>query len=536
MISKFSLILLVTISLVAFGENKNPSNQHGESISEEQREALKELREENIVYSRGAASISNRELLREEDITVFPVISDDSVTPGWQTRDIIGGSDLDQDGLKEIIITDYQVHGVHIYELIADNTLEWVATLDDATSTYGSTPRQVITGDLDGNGREEIIFSQFRDPVDPNSGINVWEWDGVIGSDNYTRYVMPILVDGVEVDRYYGNNCLNIGDVDQDGQTELLIGNNGSDHAFDICLITHVEGEFESGTFELSHEYIVDQNSGVFNGSPGYGQPNIADLDGDGDLEAIFSVWDHATFLFLESPGPDVYDLQSTLIMDSSFTDQVVYGATHVADIDGDGIDEIYGGLYPEGWLWQIKGGDDVSEISYENNLVNIIADSGAVWDVCGGDVDTEADGVDEIFSVDYDHAIVYKHRFNGLFWQTSLVYEWEHLMGGFTLSFAGDLDGDGAPELLQGFLEPPFTEGNPLGYTFAIIEWNDFPPIGDVNGDYLVDVNDLTMLLDFIVSLELPDGSQFVRADFNNDGLLDVFDAVSLVELLFDD
>lgn len=523
--------------LFGLGDNLSSKVQSSATPTEWQLNAQKELREENIIYSRGPRARINRELQREDDISVYPVIADSSAvppTPGWQTREVTAGSDLDQDGFKEILITDYQVKGVHIYEVVGDNTLEWVATLSDPFNSYNTTPRHIITGDLDGNGREEIIYVQFREPADEFTGVNVWEWDGVVGSDNYTRYVMPVMIDGFEVDRYYGENCLNIGDVDQDGQIELLLANNGSDHVYDICLITHVEGTFDSGLFSLTHEYYISQNDDIFGGSPGYGQPNIADLDGDGQLEAIFTVWDHAATLFIEATGPDEYELQSLFNLDSSYTDQTVYGSTYVTDINNDGHDEIYGGLYPEGWLWQVKGGDDVSEMGYGYNSVKILANTGATWDVTGGDVD--GDGVDEIFSVDYDNAIIYKNYYNGLHWRQTIVHEWIDIMGGFSLDFAGDLDGDGQPELVQGFLEPPFSEGNPLGYTFAVIEWNDFPPAGDVNGDYEVDINDLISLVDFILLIESPDENQFVRSDLTHDGELDILDAVCLVELLFEE
>lgn len=390
--------------------------------------------------------------------------------PGYQTRGITAGSDLDMDGMKEIIVTDYQIHGVHVFEATGDNTIEWVASLADDSTTYWATPRSVITGDLDGNGQGEIIYMGMRAAGEAYNGIQIWEWDGVVGSDNYTRYVLHIEVDGNEVDRYFGEYPLNVGDVDQDGTQELLIANNGSDHAYDVFIIGSVDGTFESGFYSLVTEYIVDQNAGVFGGSP-WGSPNMGDLDGDGDLEALFLAWDHLTLLVVEAQGADSYELQTAVMIDSAFTDKANYGQTFVADVDGDGHDELYGGSYSAGWLWSVTAGDDAADISYANGDITIISDFGATWDISGGDIN--GDGVPELYTVDYTHARIYGYTYNAGMWEQEVVQNWAGTMGGFALDFGEDVDNDGHAEVIQGFLEVPGTTGNPMGYVFAVTEFN---------------------------------------------------------------
>ncbi len=400
----------------------------------------------------------------------YSIIADTLDHPGFQTRGVAAGSDLDNDGLQEIIITDYQVHGVHVYEATGDNTLEWVASLVDDSTTYWATPRHVITGDLDNNGRGEIIYMGMRDLGEAYNGINVWEWDGVNGSDTYTRYVVPILVDGVEVDRYYGDRTLNIGDVDGDDVNELLVAVNGSDNSSDVFIIGSIQGTFSGGFFDLTVEYAnVRTVTGDFGGSP-WGQPNIGDLDGDGDLEALFVAWDHATLLVVETTDTDEYELQSITQLDSALTDKAIYGTTFVTDIDGNGADEFYCGLYSAGWVVQVDGGTDVADISYANGSVTIISDFGAPWDLTGGDSD--GDGEAELYTVDYTHARVYEWDYNGTGWDMSVLSNWDYTMGGFALDFADDLDGDGHAEVVQGFLEVPGGSGNGYGYTFSVSEF----------------------------------------------------------------
>jgi len=404
------------------------------------------------------------------DVDMFGMTSDTLDHPGFQTRGLTAGSDLDQDGKQEVIITDYQIHGVHVYEVTGDNTLEWVATLADDSTSYWATPRHVITGDLDNNGRGEIIYLGMRNVGEAYNGINVWEWDGVVGSDNYTRYVVPVLIDGVEVDRYYGDRTLNTGDVDGDGDNEILASINGSDNSSDVFIIGSIQGTFSGGFYDLVIEYSnVRTVSGDFNGSP-WGQPNIGDLDGDGDMEALFLAWDHATLLDVEATGANEYELQSVTQLDSAHTDKAIYGTTFVADIDNDGSDEFYCGLYSAGWLLQVKGGSDAADISWENGSISFVSDFGAPWDITGGNVDDDAEP--ELFSVDYTHARVYQWDYNGTDWDMSVVADWDNTMGGFSLAYAADLDGDTYPEVIQGFLEPPFSSGNEYGYSFAVNEF----------------------------------------------------------------
>ena len=406
-------------------------------------------------------------------VETHPVVADtssvDPVTPGFQTRGVTAGSDLDGDGMQEVLVTDYTVHGLHIYEVTGDNTLEWRNTLTVDSTTYGSNVRHAITGDLDNNGVGEIIFMSFRDAAEAGNGLNVWEWDGVVGSDNYTQYVMPVMVDGVVVDRYYGDRTINVGDPDSDGQQEVMISNNGNTGAtYDIHMIAHVDGTFESGFYSLVPEWVSNKDAPEWGGSPGYGQPNVTDLDGDGDKEVCFLSWNNNTLLVVESLGADDYAIQSSTMIDSSGSDDVVYGTTYVTDIDGDGSDELYGPQYSLGWVWQVRGGDDVADITFENG-VEILSHHGAPWDLTGGDSD--GDGVDELYGVDYSHARILQWSYNGTGWDEAVVANWTETMGGFGLDFADDLDGDGRSELVQGFLEPPYSSGNPMGYTFSITE-----------------------------------------------------------------
>jgi len=60
----------------------------------------------------------------------------------------------------------------------------------------------------------------------------------------------------------------------------------------------------------------------------------------------------------------------------------------------------------------------------------------------------------------------------------------------------------------------------------------NGVPPTGDINADYQVNIQDLTLLIEYILILEHPDTDQFSRADLREDSQLNILDVTRLLSL----
>ena len=149
--------------------------------------------------------------------------------PTGNSRTAIGGMDMDGDGRKEVIVTDYAGGRVIVYEYDAANTafdVVWSSPVVEARN-HTSNPRTVNVGDLDGDGKHEIVFPSSN--VDAE-GYHIYEWDGVTGSDNYGT--QPSSICKTEVDiccaaddgaGFRGDHeRLTIFDIDGDGQQELI--------------------------------------------------------------------------------------------------------------------------------------------------------------------------------------------------------------------------------------------------------------------------------------------------------------------------
>ncbi len=266
-------------------------------------------------------------------------------------RGAVANVDLDQDGKKEIYITQYtgKIFG---YEATGkDNEFEyfWGDTTGKKVG-QASSPRDLAAGDIDGNGRWEIYYWMATNSSHPDSaGLWIYEWDGVndngIGNPNGgPTYIYPQTLIDPAITAGYTNEYQDAGDVDGDGKTEFLMPNNGSPNSADACFVLHcVEGTLDSGFPTFKAEVWLRSAMG-WGGSPwgsGYG-----DTDGDGHKEAIFMIWDNLQLFFAEYISEDSVQTFQTPPLDTLGEDAVFYNNLGIGDLDGDGDDEIVGVTY----------------------------------------------------------------------------------------------------------------------------------------------------------------------------------------------
>jgi hypothetical protein len=280
------------------------------------------------------------------------------------TRDIMAGSDVDQDGKFEIIVTDYDNGGqVHVFEVIGDNTIEWVWSSAGTNSSDGVPAREVKTGDLDNDGLGEILLSISANGVSSDSsGIYVYEWDGV----NDNGYIpMGIITVDLSMTEGYTEDFI-VDDIDGDGTTEAVFLNDGSDEV-DNCYIISISGTFET-TWSQITEATFTRSGGDFNGSP-Y-DVAIGDLDGDTFNEVIISLREDAGALFIaESSSPNTYTSSAYVHIDTTGEDGFSLEAMATADFNGDGADELFVATYASKQLAVVTGGTDVSAMTFEDNV-----------------------------------------------------------------------------------------------------------------------------------------------------------------------
>ena len=331
----------------------------------------------------------------------------------YNGRTVIGGMDLDKDGMLEIVVTDYVGHRVIVLEFQNGVFVEvWAsASYQDEEVRHMTSPRTVGVSDLDGDGKEEIIFPSSKIGME---GWHIYEWDGVEGSDNYGANVSSINTTEVEVccianiDDYRADHeRVTIKDIDSDGKNELVIMiRRGQQRG---VLITSVSGDIIHNSGNTGSE--VWTSEGFFDsenyggGSPLHSLP--ADLDGDGSYELVNHTWQNMNFFNIDVQGADSYNIlepgSDASFYQAEFSDNVsLFGGT-VADVDGDGNDECFfpswfygestlGGMY----LIDYEPQNDVLQINA--NHVNMILDEpNSLLHASSFDID--GNGIPNVFS-----------------------------------------------------------------------------------------------------------------------------------------
>ncbi len=310
-------------------------------------------------------------------------------------RGVLSGTDLDQDTKLEVWLTSYDNGGrITCFEESGTDTFAYVwasPVLLESDGSAMSYPRDVHAGDMDGDGRFEMITSMGRYPdANPDNGIYIFEWDGSSDDGYGTQADLIVnlhaaLNDSLRESRVEG---FSVGDIDGDGKDEILLASNGGSnptygtvdgspaYSEDRFIILGATGDIGGFGAALVEEYAVSprdvNKDGARENALGGGSPQdmvMCDTDGDGLLEAACFSWNNLAMFFLEATGPNSYTLGDTAIgtglVDSSKApflklanqDAWTLGAA-VADMDGDGKDEVYVTAFDDAELFVITDSD----------------------------------------------------------------------------------------------------------------------------------------------------------------------------------
>ena len=390
-------------------------------------------------------------------------------------RGISAGSDLDQDGKKEVWATTYSNGGqVYCFEQSGTDTLELVWTSELTASTYGYGTRWVQTGDLDSDGKGEVIFFIGNSQTDPVAGLHVYEWDGSTDNGYGTTADFHVnflsgLNDSLATAR---PEHFSVADIDGDGKEEIIMASNGGTnpsygtqdgstaYSEDRFIIMSVSGDIGTFGATIVEEYSMSprdvDKDGTRENALGGGSPQgavVCDTDGDGLLEAACFSWNNLAVFFIEATGPDAYTIGDTTYVKLSAVDDWTLEAT-AADMDGDGKDEVYVAGYGDSKLFAIVDSDGDA-----NHLVDSTETAVIATGYSHGASATAGFGV----FVGGNHTGTDIHKFdlttggspsNPADW-TASSYGFDNSLSGFVakISSGFDFDGDGAKEVALAYM-----------------------------------------------------------------------------------
>jgi hypothetical protein len=394
-------------------------------------------------------------------ITIFDA---DLKSPTWEitTSQDIGAltvADTDGDGIPEILYGDGQWGKIHCYDAVT-RLERWAINNPE----HGVTA--IAVADVDGDSKLEVVWGAGATSTGPDylyiadikTGQSKWQSMDIVG---------PL-------------SAVDVGDIDGDGQDEIVMVSYESNSGYDSGVI-HI---FDAKTHDLKWRHTLDNMDWM-----GVRSVKIGDVDNDGNTEfvvatanifdGIIQVYDGKTYALKR---------QSAGYSDNYFT------VLAVGDVDGDGKTEIVAGQGRAG-----SGATGVYLVVFDGatmiekwKSVDLGVYLGEVYDIKLADLDNDGH-VEIIASVAGNRVYV----FDGVTHQM----KWAAALPAYAIAIS-DVDGDGKKEILVG-------ESNGIievydGTTFAL-KGSRTLGVGDITGLFLDDIN-----LDGINEWMVSDSSTF--------------------------
>jgi hypothetical protein len=176
----------------------------------------------------------------------------------------IATGDLDKDGRLDIVVANHESDSITIFRQVFNPFQAPPAMPFQVTELpVGNGPHNVVIGDVDGDGRSDIIVANYQ-----TATMAVLR-NLATGPGITTNSFAP----AVHFPR--GGNCLALGDLDGDGRSDIVIG-NWNTQTISVFRNVASPGAITLGSLAAPVDFAMENNPHTI---------ALSDLDGDGRVE-----------------------------------------------------------------------------------------------------------------------------------------------------------------------------------------------------------------------------------------------------------
>ena len=174
-------------------------------------------------------------------------------------------TDLDGDGKDDLAIANERANSVSVLRntTVTASLFSFAGKVDFAT---GSSPNCVVAGDVDGDGKAELVISNYA-----SSNVSVLRNTSTPGSNTVSFAAKADFATGINP------FCVTLGDADGDGKIDLVTANAGA-NTISVLRNTSTAGSLTASSFTGKVDFASS-------GYPLY--VTMGDVSGDGIAEAV---------------------------------------------------------------------------------------------------------------------------------------------------------------------------------------------------------------------------------------------------------
>ena len=433
-------------------------------------------------------------------------------------------ADMNGDNVAEIVTSEFG-YGSSAYLAIFTTSFddEGMISIDQhiefnfGTGVY-SAPHDIALGDLNGDGLLDVVTSEKGDVTDDFQA-HTCIFINASQNQNFA-FEPPIIIDGEGYEAF-----VQLEDINGDGKLDIVTSRQ-SWNQLGFYLNTS-----EANNISFSDKIVIDNTIGV--------RPAFADLNGDGLIDMVATAY--------SGNGRDVYIYSNnSTVSNINFIleDSVLAGGfpppgpndwnwsssyPTLVDLDGDDKLDIVVtngncgfGCSPSG-ISVIKNMSTDSEWLFEYEYDDWYQYQSNSWPLRINVSDLNGDGKPDLMTNDWGGgiSIMINSSTEG---NISLAEQMQIGVGNFPRAMAtGDLNIDFTPEIVVANWE---VEGLRVIHNFLPV--NESGIQGDLNGDGMINIQDLIILVNMILANE-----NSTIADLNEDGVVNILDIIIYVNII---